>query len=1205
MERYDTLQEEEADLQRRLAQQQAAGASPEDLADTNKSLQRVQAEKLELAPEVTRAYEAARAKMPPEEAPPSVLEPEPLAEPAPEPPAEAEAAPIPGETPEQTAARILNLTQRRASIAQTVAAQLRAAGRPVEEANLAGRLQQFHYESRAARFDGALGTGRELFDKEAPTIASVDVIPTRGKTPIAGRLEITDNIIRLATSHADASTIIHEFGHSWLEELFRDAQHPAAPTELKDDVQAVRDFLKMKEDLPTRGEHEIFADGFVSYVMQGTAPTEGLARVFSKFRQWLTSVYQTIMRSPVKLNDSIQGVYDRLLSHPQAETIIAPEREVGRDFADVHEADAAAATPENAIERANQIRGERDEAAQLLTPEINNARRRTREEAGPTAGRGTSEAGPEGDAVLPRDTAGRGPEPGAEEAGGQPVAISPSGAKFKAKNESPTGGAEPFSEGPTRLVDADGRPVLDSIESPDDVDSAVRLAAQRSGNRGEATPGQLIDLSEATGIDASLIGRTLGRVFDSGEMRALTDLAIDAATDVKNKMVQAAEGGDALELALALARLDMIQAKALQEGAHAWGKAGNALRAFKEATGGNAIDALDKLLKEHTGRSYDQLMQLARMNGALNTPQQVGAAVHQFHNKFTRGVVFTIVNGFLSNPYTHMVYAAGNSLRNAVLVPQAGIAGVIGEVRTGIREALSLTPEDQVYMREAGAALHGITEGFKNALVPALESFKAGQQMPLPGQKGFSSPWSGAYASPFPDAVNNVIGFPGKSVAGIHQFGRVIFYEQHLQRLATRQAIDEGLQGNALSARVARLTSNPSVDMMREAADAADSDMFQRHGNFGSLTRAIEGWTDKYALAKMLFPFVKIGMEITRKQFVEYSPLGMFSHEVRGDLMMRRGGAAFDEAAAKQMIGLGMLGAGVGWAMSGNITGPGPSDPKARSGWLLEHRPFSIAAGNLWIPYKGLGPQAGLLELAVDLVETHQHWDGKDGEKLAYGYMKAIAHSVLSESLFRSTAALTNVFADPGRNAAGFLENLAGAVVPFSSLVGSTNRMFFDPYQKDIEPGFKGFVDGLRAKIPVASWGVPNRIDAFGNDVPSRGTVLWPQGLTSRYANDPTAQWLDSLGTGPGRIDRTIGNVRLTEDQFIDLSRLSGRLGKEFLDDARPVLQGYPRGQQLKEIDHLLNHARHLARVETKLKSMGTSNDIVEQETKLKEQALE
>jgi hypothetical protein len=766
MERYDALQEEEADLQRRLVQQQAAGASPEDLADTNKAIQRVQAKKLDLAPEVTRAYQAARAKIPPEEAPPSVLEPNPLDESLrqvgtadidiqrnpgggfdvttregilyAETEEQAKAllektgrihetsAPIEGETPEQTAARILNLTQRRASIAQTVAAQLREAGRPVEEANAAGALIQAHYQARASRFGGALGTARELFDKEAPTIVR-DVGTNRGA------LNLSNNVITLFRN-ADASTFVHETGHAWLEEMLRDAQHPAAPDELKADLASVKEWLGTQGETPSRAEHERFARGFERYLMEGTAPTEGLARVFSKFKQWLTSIYQTVARLRVPINDSIRGVYDRLLSDPRAETIIAPERDIGRDFADVHEADAIGATSENAIERANQIRGERDEAAQLLTPEINNARRRTREEAGPTAGRGAGEAGPEGDAVLPRDTAGGRLEPGTEEAGGEPVAISPSGAKFKAKNESPTGGAEPFGEGPTRLVDADGRPVLDSIESPDDVDSAVRLAAQRSGNRGEATPGQLIDLSEATGIDASLIGRTLGRVFDSGEMRALTDLAIDAATDVKNKMVQVAEGGDPLELALALARLDMIQAKALQEGAHAWGKAGNALRAFKEATGGNAIDALDKLLKEHTGRSYDQLMQLARMNGALNTPQQVGAAVHQFHNKFTRGVVFTVVNGFLSNPFTHTVYAAGNSLRNALLVPQAAIAGAIGEVRTGIREALGLTPEDQVYMREAGAALHGITEGFKNALVPALESFKAGQQMPLPGR---------------------------------------------------------------------------------------------------------------------------------------------------------------------------------------------------------------------------------------------------------------------------------------------------------------------------------------------------------------------------------------------------------------------------------------------------------------------------------------
>jgi hypothetical protein len=349
----------------------------------------VQAKKLDLAPEVTRAYQAARAKIPPEEAPPSVLEPNPLDESLrqvgtadidiqrnpgggfdvttregilyAETEEQAKAllektgrihetsAPIEGETPEQTAARILNLTQRRASIAQTVAAQLREAGRPVEEANAAGALIQAHYQARASRFGGALGTARELFDKEAPTIVR-DVGTNRGA------LNLSNNVITLFRN-ADASTFVHETGHAWLEEMLRDAQHPAAPDELKADLASVKEWLGTQGETPSRAEHERFARGFERYLMEGTAPTEGLARVFSKFKQWLTSIYQTVARLRVPINDSIRGVYDRLLSDPRAETIIAPERDIGRDFADVHEADAAGATPENAIERATRSVG--------------------------------------------------------------------------------------------------------------------------------------------------------------------------------------------------------------------------------------------------------------------------------------------------------------------------------------------------------------------------------------------------------------------------------------------------------------------------------------------------------------------------------------------------------------------------------------------------------------------------------------------------------------------------------------------------------------------------------------------------------------------------------------------------------------------------------------------------------------------------------
>jgi hypothetical protein len=1267
------------------------GTDTEEMALTRRELAKADEARRDLAPEVTKAYQLARERMPPEEAPPIVVEPE---------PASAEVIPFPETTlaesevitgkelrdkytktatedsafvkkgssyddvtgaakelsdkaretlsnggqvilhiegkpreivgvrntslldkdgnpwggaaiytsprdsiefiPKQSVS-INTLAQRRPTIAQTVSAQLREAGRPAEEANAAGALAQAHYQARAARFEGALGTARELFDREAPT-----VVGAAGRQ--RGQIDLPTNTIRLF-ENADASTFVHESAHAWLEEMLRDAEHPAAPEELKQDLAALKDWLGAEGGRPSRAEHEKFARGFERYLMEGTAPTERLAGVFAKFKQWLTSIYQTVSRLRAPINDEIRAIYDRLISNPREETIIAPEREVGRDFADVHEADVASATDENALARANEIRAERDEIAQILTPEINNARRRIREE-GPAAGRGTGEAGGEGDAVLSPDAARGGPESTGEETGGRPIAISPSGAKFKAESEPPASGHEPFGA-TERLVGDDGRPVLDRIESPDDIDSAIRIAAERSGRRGEATPGQLIDLSDATGIDASMFPRG---VADAGQIEALSRLAIDAATDVHNKMVQVAEGGDPLELAVAIARLEMIQGKAVQA-AHEWGRAGVALRAFKEATGSNAIDALNSLLKEHSGRSYDQLMQLARMHGALDTPSKVGAAVHQSHNAFTRGVVFTVMNGFLSNPFTHAVYFVGNKLRNVLHVAETGIAGGIGEVRS----LLGLGAEDRVYMREAGATINGLMTGFERGLVPAIESFRAGQQQPLPGQKGFTNPWGGAYASPFPEwgsyvggpigsaiyGTGQVISVPGRSVAAVHQFGRVIFYEQYLQRYATRQAIEEGLEGTDLAARIHRLTSDPPKELMRAAADEADTAMFQRRGGFNSITRAIEGWTEKYAIAKILFPFVKIGMEITREQFVKRTPLGLASHEVRGDLLGRRGGAAFDDAAAKQMLGLGMLATGVGWAMSGNITGPGPSDPKARSEWLLTHKPYSIAVGNLWVPYRGLGPQANLLEFGVDLWETQAHWDGKDGEKLAGAYMKAVAHSVLTESFFRSMATLTNVFADPGRNAPGFLENLGSAAVPFSSAVGSVNRYFLDPYQKDIEPGFRGFVDALRSRIPVASWSVPNRVDMFGNDVMARGTVLNPMSLRNPYANDPTAAWLDHLGTGPGRIDRTIAGVRLTEPQFIDLSRTAGRFGKELLDSARPMLQSLPKGVQIKEIDRILNIARGTARKQVMMQSLGTSNDIVAKATEEKLKGLE
>jgi hypothetical protein len=64
----------------------------------------------------------------------------------------------------------------------------------------------------------------------------------------------------------------------------------------------------------TTGQHEQFARAAEAYMMEGKAPSAPLARVFSRFKQWLTKIYQTVARLDTPINDDIRGVFDRLLA---------------------------------------------------------------------------------------------------------------------------------------------------------------------------------------------------------------------------------------------------------------------------------------------------------------------------------------------------------------------------------------------------------------------------------------------------------------------------------------------------------------------------------------------------------------------------------------------------------------------------------------------------------------------------------------------------------------------------------------------------------------------------------------------------------------------------------------------------------------------------------------------------------------------------
>lgn len=113
----------------------------------------------------------------------------------------------------------------------------------------------------------------------------------------------------------DLSTLVHELGHYYLEVIQDLASSENAPQQVKDDVQAVRDWVGAEGDAPlTTEQHEQFARGFESYLAEGKAPAPELNGAFARFKRWMMAIYKHLSRLNVTLNDDVRRVFDRLVA---------------------------------------------------------------------------------------------------------------------------------------------------------------------------------------------------------------------------------------------------------------------------------------------------------------------------------------------------------------------------------------------------------------------------------------------------------------------------------------------------------------------------------------------------------------------------------------------------------------------------------------------------------------------------------------------------------------------------------------------------------------------------------------------------------------------------------------------------------------------------------------------------------------------------
>lgn len=1105
------------------------------------------------------------------------------------------------------------------------------------------------------------------------------------------------NIITLFKS-ADESTFIHETGHHWLDEMARIAETEDATPAFKKRMEAVNEWLGVKdgEEVTTK-QHEKFARGFERYMMEGVAPSRELETTFSKFKDWLTKIYQTVDRLKSPINDNIRSVFDHLLSANPQKAVIAPDMEHGEAMANVHEADVATVPPEKADAAADHIEEEIDKTIDQHKPEI-------KDEIKSTGETGSQPAAPTGNPETPAAAepvaAGSGApqEPGAQPVGsGATEAQGTTGAapagRGGAEPEAPSGGsggsitsnAEDKSGKPgasdtgdttTRpaesdLVDKAGNIRLDNLNTTDDVNEVLRQVAGENDNflkarRGVISKDQQMQLADELGMDASKLDmRKIGQAFNAEEILAARKLLIQSATEVKNLASIAAKGSDEdiMKYVESVSRHQMIQG-------HVSGltaEAGRALGAFRKLEGAEEAQAIGDFLKDTTGKDLFQLQQEAKLLSSLGSTQKVSKFIRDGGKpSFGDQILEYWINGLISGPATHGTYSIGNTILTLWRsVPEAGVAALLSKARGG-----------EIQLGEVGARLKAMKDSLPAALSSAGTALKSGVTTRLPGEAPWTLPfqtatdqnvageeisnmnmkWKEVGAQSFgaikgmrdaflatgellksggldgaplvglkrsplgaiPDVtikginllpVGTLARIPGRSIAAIHSFFRTVNYSVEKSALAYRQASKENLNDHDFAARVNQLVTDPTEEMMDKSRfQATEATLMGRGGKF---TQALSTLTNSAVdipglgqtkLLKFIDPFVHISSNILDQSILQRTPIGLFSKEVRDNLMGRNGAEARDFAQARMLVGTALAVTAGGMAAEGMASGSGPSNPKERAIWIAAgNQPHSIKVGDMWYDIHRLGPIGQVFSIGADLHDVAQVAEKGDMAATATSLVHAISQNVLDESFMRGPSELIMAASDSERYGPSYVRNFASSFLPYSVGMSQMTRAT-DPYMRQT----RTLTDAIMAKIPGQSEKLMPRRNVWGEPMESR-SVLGVPGLSAIYEtkvnNDPVDKALLSLGFYPSTASRKIRGVQLDEKQYDDYAKLSGQLMKQRLDGVvnQNGFENLPDGKKFEVMNKIIHTARENARTAILAQYPDIMQKAVEQKHRLLE----
>jgi hypothetical protein len=671
---------------------------------------------------------------------------------------------------------------------------------------------------------------------------------------------------------------------------------------------------------------------------------------------------------------------------------------------------------------------------------------------------------------------------------------------------------------------------LANLNTTEDVSTLIDEVAKadapniNDARREKITNQDLPKLADDLGMTVDdLLARRQGEAFNAEQILAARKVLVASGENLV-KLAGAAKNGS--EMDLALFRRAMSQHRAIQAQVSGMtAEAGRALQSFRVVAASSREQ--ERLIKEALETTGGEAVSrdMAAMLSELDSPEQIGRFVKEANAATRQDKVFEVwINALLSSPTTHMVNILSNTIVAALTVGERKIASAIGP---------NIPPG------EASAQLKGLVDGARDGFRLAWNALKTGEPTD-PLQKVEAEKFRavtsenlniGGSAARYADYIGEVIRTPGRMLMAGDEFFKSVGYRMEMYAQAYRQAFNEGLRDEAAAKRVVEIIENPPENVRLAAMDASRYQTFTNQ--LGKVGKAAENLRNNVPYFRVIMPFVRTPVNVMSYAF-ERTPLAPLSSSFREEIAA--GGARRDLAMGKLISGSMAMAVSADLALSGSITGAGPTDPKMRNimratGW----QPYSIKVGDKYYAYNRLDPVGTLLGLSADVTEIIGQATEAEAAQIATASALAVAQNMASKTYLSGVTDFFDAFfgASPDPEAANYkldryLQRLASSVVP----------SFFATIERAMSPEMSatyGYIDRIKSRIPGYSDDLPPRRNIFGEPIVLEGGIgpdIMSPIYTSTAKDDPVADEMVRQQVAVGMPRRQIQGIELDAQQY-------------------------------------------------------------------------